>query len=146
LARPDFAVRTGYKREEGADVVSAGVSISLPWFQRGQEEQAVGRVRAAGLRSQLEAARRSAETEVRTAFAAYQSRVQAVEELEKTAIPAIEDNETLAQRSFEAGEINLGELLLIRQEILEARRAYLGLLLEARLAAAELETRAGAHR
>jgi cobalt-zinc-cadmium efflux system outer membrane protein len=145
LEKPDFALRTGYKREEGADVVSAGVSISLPWLARCQEEQAVGRARAAGLRAQLEAARRAAETEVRTAFAAYQSRVRAVEELERTAIPAVEDNETLAQRSFEAGEINLGELLLIRQEILEARRSYLGLLLEARLAAAELETRAGAH-
>jgi cobalt-zinc-cadmium efflux system outer membrane protein len=144
--KPDFALRTGYKREEGADVVSAGVSVALPWIARGQEEQAVGRARAASLRAQLEAARRAAETEVRTAFAAYRSRVQAVAELERTAIPAVEDNETLAQRSFEAGEINLGELLLIRQEILEARRSYLDLLLAARLAAAELETRAGAHR
>jgi cobalt-zinc-cadmium efflux system outer membrane protein len=146
LARPDFALRTGYKREERADVVSAGISVALPWFQRGQVEQSVGRVRATSLRSQLEVARRSAETEVRTAFEAYQQRIQVIEELEKAAIPAVDDNETLAQRSFEAGEINLGELLLIRQEILEARHSYLNLLLEAGLAAAELETRAGAYR
>jgi cobalt-zinc-cadmium efflux system outer membrane protein len=146
LAKPAFALRTGFKREEGADVVSAGVSVSLPWLARGQEEVAVGQARAASLRSQMEAVRRAAETEVRTAFAVYRSRVQAVEELETAAMPAVADNETLAQRSYEAGEINLGELLLIRQENLEARRSYLGLLLEARLAAAELETRAGAYR
>ncbi|MEO6196305.1 MAG: TolC family protein [Thermoanaerobaculia bacterium] len=143
LARPDFGLRTGYQREEGADVVSAGVAVSLPVFQRGQEEQSAGRARAAALRGQLEAARRSAAAEVRAAFEAYQSRVQAIEELERTALPAVDDNEALAQRSFEVGEINLGELLVIRQEILETRRSHLNLLLEARLAAAELETRAG---
>ncbi len=142
LARPDFALRTGYEREEGADVVSAGVAVSLPFFRRGQEEQAVGRARAAALRTRLEAERQRAEAEVRAAFEAYRQTLRAVDELERAALPAIEDNEALAQRSFEAGEINLGELLLVRQEILETRLSYLDLLLAARLAAAELETRA----
>ncbi len=144
LARPDFALRTGYQREEGADVVSAGITVSLPIFQKGQEEQATGRARAASLRTQLEAARRSAEAGVRARFEEYQRRAEAVQELEQTALPASQDNETLARRSFEVGEINLGELLLIRQEILETRLTHLNLLLEARLAAAELETIAGA--
>ena len=143
LARPDFALRTGYEREEGADVVSAGVAVSLPFFRRGQEEQAVGRARAAALRTRLEAARRAAEAGVRSAFESYRQTTRAVEELERAALPAVADNEALALRSFEAGEINLGELLLIRQEILETRLSYLDLLLAARLAAAELETRAG---
>jgi outer membrane protein, heavy metal efflux system len=146
LARPDFALRTGYQREEGADVVSAGVAISLPLFQRGQEEIAVGRARAASLRTQLEARKRAGQAEVRAAFEAYRRRVQAVEELERTALPAIEDNQALAQRSFEVGEINLGDLLLIRREILETRLFHLDLTLEARLAAVELETRAGVSR
>jgi len=146
LARPDFALRTGYQREEGADVVSAGVAISLPFFQRGQEERAVGQARAASLRAQLEARRRASQAEVRAAFEAYRRRVQAVEELERTALPAIEDNQALAQRSFEVGEIDLGDLLLIRREILETRLSHLDLTLEARLAAVELETRAGVSR
>jgi cobalt-zinc-cadmium efflux system outer membrane protein len=144
MAGPDLALRTGYQREEGADVVSAGVAIALPLFQKGQEERAVGQARAGSLRAQEAAARRAADAEVRAAFAAYQRRVQAVEELERTALPAILDNETLAQKSFEAGEINLGDLLLIRREILETRLSYLDLMLAARLAAVELETRAGA--
>ena len=143
LARPDFALRTGYQREEGADVVSAGIAISLPLFQRGQEEIAVGQARAASLRAQLEARKRAGQAEVRAAFESYRRRVQAVEELERTALPAIEDNQALAQRSFEVGEINLGDLLLIRREILETRLSHLDLTLEARLAAVELETRAG---
>lgn len=146
LARPDFALRTGYQREEGAGVVSAGVAIGLPLFQKGQEERAVGQARAASLRAQLEARKRAGEAEVRAAFAAYRRRTQAVEELERTALPAIEDNQALAQRSFEVGEINLGDLLLIRREILETRLSHLNLMLDARLAAVELETRAGVSR
>ncbi len=143
LARPDFAVRTGVEREEGADVVLAGVAVALPLAQRGQEERAVGAARAASLRAQLDAARRAAETEVRAAFASYEAQRRAAEELARTALPAIDDNEALARRSFEVGEIDLGELLLVRREILETRLAHLDLLLAARLAAVELETAAG---
>ncbi len=144
LARPDLALRTGYEREEGADVVSAGVSIVLPLARRaGAEERAVGAARAAALRERLAAARQAAEMEVRTAFEALARQRRAVAELERTALPAIADNEALAQRSFEAGEIELGELLQVRREILEARLAHLDLLLAARLAAVELETKAG---
>jgi cobalt-zinc-cadmium efflux system outer membrane protein len=144
LARPEWSLKTGFAREERADIVSGGVAISLPLFRRGQEEQAVGRARADSLRARAEALRRAAEAEVRGAFAVYQRRLQAVSELEDAALPAVEDNEALAQKSFEAGEINLGELLLIRREILETRLSHLDLLLSARLAAVELETKAGA--
>ncbi|MEA2605029.1 MAG: outer membrane protein heavy metal efflux system [Acidobacteriota bacterium] len=146
LARPEWALRTGFAREERADIVSGGIAITLPLFRRGQEEQAVGRARADSLRAREAAVRRAAEAEVRGAFAAYQRRLQAVTELESAALPAVADNETLAQRSFEAGEINLGELLLIRREILETRLSHLDLLLAARLAAVELETKAGGMR
>ncbi|HVF61520.1 MAG TPA: TolC family protein [Thermoanaerobaculia bacterium] len=143
LARPDFAVRTGVEREEGADIVLAGVAVALPLAQRGQEERAVGTARAAFLRAQLDAARRAAETEVRAAFAAYETQRRAAEELARTALPAIDDNVALARRSFEVGEIDLGELLLVRREILETRLAHLDLLLAARLVGVELETAAG---
>ena len=144
LARPEWSLKTGFAREERADIVSGGVAISLPLFRRGQEEQAVGRARADSLKAREAALLQAAEAEVRGAFAAYQRRLQAVAEMEATALPAVEDNEALAQKSFEAGEINLGELLLIRREILETRLAHLDLLLAARLAAVELETKAGA--
>jgi cobalt-zinc-cadmium efflux system outer membrane protein len=55
----------------------------------------------------------------------------------------LEDNESLALKSFEAGEIDLGDLLLIRREILETRLAYLDRLLDASLTHFELEAAAG---
>jgi cobalt-zinc-cadmium efflux system outer membrane protein len=143
LARPGWGVRGGIAREEGADIVSAGVVVSLPVHNRGQETIAIGQARAAALRQALETARRAADAEVRGRYSALSRRLAAVRELEHTAVPALDDNESLALKSFEAGEIDLGELLLVRREILETRLAYLERLLEASLTRFELEAAAG---
>ncbi|HEX6861201.1 MAG TPA: TolC family protein [Thermoanaerobaculia bacterium] len=144
LARPGLGVRGGVGREEGAEIVTAGVVVSLPVHNRGQETVAVGEARAAALRQALAAARSTAEAMVRGRHAALAQRLAAVRELERTALPALDDNESLAVKSFEAGEIDLGELLLIRREILETRLAYLERLLEAAVTRFELEAAAGA--
>src|SRR6185295_1242846 len=144
LGRPEWGLRGSFSREEDVDIVTAGVAVSLPVYNRGQETLAVGQARAAALRQALTAARAAAEAEVRGAYSALSRRMDAVRELERTALPALDDNESLALKSFEAGEIDLGELLLIRREILETRLAYLDRLLDASLTSFELETAAGA--
>lgn len=143
LARPGWGVRGGVAREEGAGVVTAGFVVSLPAHDKGQETLAVGQARAAALRLALDAARGAADAEVRGRYAALDRRLAAVRELETLAVPALDDNESLALKSFEAGEIDLGELLLIRREILETRLDYLNRLLDASLTRFELEAAAG---
>jgi cobalt-zinc-cadmium efflux system outer membrane protein len=143
LARPDLGARAGVAREEGAEIVTAGIVVTLPFHNRGQETLAIGAARAAALRQALDATRTAAGAEVRGLHAALTQRLAAVRELEETALPALDDNESLALKSFEAGEIDLGELLLIRREILETRLAWLERLLDASLARFELETAAG---
>ena len=64
-------------------------------------------------------------------------------ELEKAALPGLEENDTLARRSYEEGEIGLPELIFIRREILETKMSYANSLLEAALADLEVEFRAG---
>jgi len=144
LTRPDAGLRGGVAREEGADIVRAGIVLTLPVHDRGQETLAVGQARAAALRQALAGAEGAADAEVRGGDAALTRQLAAVRELEHTALPALEDNESLAGKSFEAGEISLGELLLIRREIVETRLVYLDRLLGATLTRLELETAAGA--
>lgn len=144
LARPGLGVRGGVGREEGADLVTAGVVVSLPLHDRGQETLAVGEARTAALRQALDAARKAADAEVRGRHSALLRHLEAARELERTALPSLEDNESLALKSFEAGEIDLGELLLLRREILETRLTYLERLLDASLTRFELEAAAGA--
>jgi len=143
LTRPDLGVRGGVAREEGADIVRAGLVLTLPVHDRGQETLAVGQARATALRQALAAAEAAADTEVRGQYAILTHQLAAVRELEQTALPALDDNESLADKSFEAGEIGLGELLLVRREIVETRLAYLDRLLDSALTRFELETAAG---
>lgn len=143
LARPDVGVRGAVAREERAKIVTAGVVVTLPIHNRGQEEIAVGEARASALRQALEAARGAADAQVRGRYVALSRQLAAVQELQTTALPALEDNETLALKSFEAGEIDLGDLLQIRREIVETRLAYLDRLLNAAVTRFELEAAAG---
>jgi cobalt-zinc-cadmium efflux system outer membrane protein len=144
LARPGWGLRGGLAREEGAEILTAGFVVSLPIHDRGRETVAVGQARAAALRQALDMARAAADAEVRGRHSALSQRLAAARELESLALPALEDNESLALKSFEAGEIELGELLLVRREILETRLAYLERLLDASLTRFELEAAAGA--
>jgi cobalt-zinc-cadmium efflux system outer membrane protein len=146
LARPGVGVRGGIAREEGAEIVTGGIVLSLPVHDRGQTAVAVGQARAAALLRALETSRLAAEAEVRGRSAALDRQLAAVRELETLALPALDDNESLALKSFDAGEIDLGELLLIRREILEARLTYLDRLRDAALTRFELESAAGALR
>jgi cobalt-zinc-cadmium efflux system outer membrane protein len=80
------------------------------------------------------AQRRAVHTEVTSVYQAYRLRLAALQELEEAA-RHVEENETLARRSYEEGQIGLAELLLVRRETVEARLVHL----ERRLAVAEAE-------
>jgi outer membrane protein, heavy metal efflux system len=141
---PDVTLGFRYLRETPADVATLGtLTFTLPVFTRGQGQRVTGAARARRLHQELEAGRRVVESEVQSAFSVYQHRVEAVEELERRALPVLDDNEALARRSYEAGRMSLAEFLLLRRETLETRSAYLDRLLEAALAGVELEARAG---
>ena len=139
---PTVAPAFSFKRDQGDSVVQGGFNFTLPLFNRGQELQAVGQARSRRLERELDATKRAVSVEIQTAFDVYQLQVAAVEELERDALPSLEENETLSRRSFEEGEIGLAELLLIRREGFDLRTIYTERLLEAAVAGIELESRA----
>lgn len=143
FAWPDLGLGFRYGRDEGSKIAKGGLTLSLPVFSRGQELRATGAARVKRLQRELEATRLAIANEIRTAFEVHQRKVEAAEELQRNAVQALDENETLAHRSFEEGEINLLDLLLIRRDAFEMRLIYLNQLLEAKLAAVELEARAG---
>jgi cobalt-zinc-cadmium efflux system outer membrane protein len=142
FAKPEYGVGVRYSREEGDHIVLGGMTLTLPTFSKGQEQQAVGTARAARLRAELEAARARVQLEVRAAYDAYTRRLAALRVLETDAIPGLDENEQLTTRSFEVGQLGLPELLLIRREILDTRFQYLDTLLEAALARIDLDASA----
>ena len=141
-AWPDVSPAVRYERDDGSHLLWAGLSVTLPLFNRGQEQRAVGTARAERIRGEIAALTRAVQSEVTAAWEAYGLRLKAVEALQAT-VAALDDNDVLARRSYEEGQIGLGELLLIRRETVEARAALLQRQVEAGQARVELEAKAG---
>jgi cobalt-zinc-cadmium efflux system outer membrane protein len=144
-AWPELTPRVSYERDEGNRVLWAGLAISLPVFDRGQALRATGGARARRLGAELEAQKRLLRSRVQAALAVHDLRLAAVRELAANA-DRLADNEALARRSYEVGQIGLTELLLLRREGLDARRQWLASLLELAQARAELDSLAGSPR
>jgi len=140
---PDLGFGTRYKRDTGDNVYQGGLKITLPVFSRGQELRSTGSARASRIRLEMDALRNAVQHEVSSSFETYQGKMEASTELERGALPSLAENETLAKRSYEEGEIGIAELLLIRKETLDTRLAYVNSLLEAKLAEIELQFRGG---
>jgi outer membrane protein, heavy metal efflux system len=140
---PDLGFTARYKKDTGDNVYQGGVKLTLPVFSRGQELRATGSARASRVQLEMEALQNAVQHEVSSAFETYQRRIEASRELEGGALPSLVENENLAKRSYEEGEIGAAELLLIRRDSLETRLAYVSNLLEAKLAEIELQFRAG---
>jgi len=121
LSRPDLALRVAYARESSDTIVLGGLTITLPAFQKGQGTLAIGVARANRARTETEIARQAAVADLRTAYAVYEQHAALSAALEKDASPSLADNETLARRSYEAGEMNLMDSLLIRRDAIDMR-------------------------
>jgi cobalt-zinc-cadmium efflux system outer membrane protein len=139
---PDVTPAIRYERDEGADVFWAGLTLTLPVWNRGQEVRGLAEARTSKLRAEAEALRRAARTEAQSAYEAHALRLRALAELETTA-RLLDENETLARRSYEVGQIGLGELLIVRREALDGRLLLLERRLEAAQGEKELLARAG---
>jgi cobalt-zinc-cadmium efflux system outer membrane protein len=143
FAKPEYGFGVRYAREEGDHIVLGAFKVALPAFSKGQELKAVGSARAARIRAQMEMTKTQLQIEVRSAFEVLSQRVSAIRVVETDLMPELEETVSLTTRGFEAGQLGVTDLLLIRREILEARFQYLDALLEAALARIELDASAG---
>lgn len=132
MTRPNLGVRAQYGRESTDTILVGGLTLTLPVFQKGQGLFAAGTARASRARLERDIARQTVLADLRTAYDVYQQRQRLAEALAQDVTPSAADNDDLGRRSYEAGEMNLIELLLLRRDSLEARRA----IVDRRLAAA----------
>jgi cobalt-zinc-cadmium efflux system outer membrane protein len=144
-AWPDVTPAVRYERDEGDRVLWAGLTLTLPVFDRGQQLRATAAARVDRLRAELAALTRSLDAQVQSALRVHELRLAAVRELASNA-ERLADSEALTQRSYEVGQIGLAELLLLRRETIEARRQWLDSLLELAQARAELDSLSGGSR
>lgn len=141
---PDVEVGVRYQHEADESALLGTLRVPLPLFFRGQEARVTSEARRLRLQGSLEAARRARDVQVEAALAQYRKRQEALELLEREALPLLTDNESLSRKAYEAGEMELAEFLLVRRDTLEARSAYLDSLLQAALARIQLAVETGA--
>jgi cobalt-zinc-cadmium efflux system outer membrane protein len=142
LRWPDATPQVRYSREEGVPVVWGGVSLTLPLSSRGTGERSASEARLRRTRVELEAARAGAEAELRSAHATYAARRDAARSLAEI-IGSLDESLDLARRSYESGQIGLGDLLVVRRESLEARAEAMDLVFAAAAARVQLEAAMG---
>jgi cobalt-zinc-cadmium efflux system outer membrane protein len=140
--RPEFDVGLRYEEEENAKIMLGVVAVSLPVFDRGQALAGEASSRASRLRLEHEALRQAIETEVETDFGIHQRRLEAAEAI-GLVLPDLAESEQLAARSYEAGQMSLPDLLVVRRDLLETRLLHVDRLFEASVSRAQLESSAG---
>lgn len=145
MAWPELAPGVRYERDQGDRVLWAGLRITLPVFDRGQQLRATSQARLNRLRSDIEARKRLLRNQLQSALTLYDLRLSAASDLTANA-GRLAESDALARRSYEVGQIGLAELLLLRREGVEARREWLDRLLELAETRAELDSLAGGSR
>jgi cobalt-zinc-cadmium efflux system outer membrane protein len=143
MRRPDLIAGVGLRREGGEPIAGAHVGFSLPLFQRNVGVQASAAARIDAARLALETRRRALEIRIRSAHKQYLVALDALNALTAGGLPLVEENEQLARDSYQAGKLNLVDLLVIRREGFAARRETLDAQLSVALAATELRLAAG---
>jgi cobalt-zinc-cadmium efflux system outer membrane protein len=143
LRRPGLGLRVGYEREADDTIVLGGLTVTLPVFQRGAGEMAAAAARRTRTRLELDLERQDALAKLDTAIAVHRERLQVAGALVAVALPSVIDNESLARRSYDVGELGLMDLLRIRRDALETRTTIVERRLEAAISRLQIDHLAG---
>ena len=142
-AWPSLTLGVRYEREEQADIVLGGVTITLPTWDRGHGDRREGRAIATHARLARDAHTRAIDATVRAAFAAYTLRRAAVDDLVRDVAPLLDANDSLLGKAYAAGQLSLADTLVARRELDETRRDVLEHRFALAVAAVELDAAAG---
>ena len=145
-ARGDLRWRAGVRRLEGSNSTGLVAGVSIPLFsgRRAQGDIAAATNRRDAAELDTEAARINARA---TLYEAWQHRQHAIEAfalLRDAVIPRLESALTETREAYRAGRYSYLELIAARQELIDARLAYIDAARRAHLNRIELERLAGA--
>lgn len=135
---PTLTAGVEYAREEQANIVLAVLSLTLPFFDRGQGELAEASARRVRVQAEVDEAVAVVALEVATAQQRVQTLQEAADRFAREGLDALQHAERVATASYTAGAMDLPELLAVRRELALARNDFATLLLELALARVEL--------
>lgn len=124
-------------------VTTLSVTVPLPIFRR--NAAAIGQAQAEATAAEVErlAGTRDAEAQVHRLWLRLSSQVDRVQRLQRAMLPAALDNQQLAARSRQAGQIGLLDQLVVNRQALDAERELNDALADLQATRIELERAAG---
>lgn len=144
---PDVTVGVSVGREGPASarerVTTLGISVPLPFFNR--NTAAIGQAAADASQAEIEhrVALREGEAQVRSLWARLSSQRERVLRLQRAMVPAALDNQRLAERSRQAGQIGVLDQLVVSRQALDAEREFNDALADFDKTRIELQSAAG---
>ena len=144
---PDLTVGLNVGREGPADgrerVTTLTLSVPLPLFKR--NDAAIGQAMSDATQAEIEraAATRDGQAQVRRLWSRLESQRERVVRLQRAMVAASADNQQLAAKSRQAGQIGLLDQLLVNRQVLDAERDLNDALAEFHTTRIELENAAG---
>lgn len=139
LAVPNVSPSFGYKRDFGANTVVAGVSVSLPLFNRNQPGIARATADIARQNFELERVRLSVVRDVLEAQQTFAMQSEQVTAIEREYVPNAQRARDAAQQSYRLGELGLIGLLDAERVYRETLRNFNEALYGRRIALALIE-------
>lgn len=124
-AWPDVGVGVFYGREEGDDIVTAGLRVPIPLFNRNQGERERARATRERLVAERDALTLSVEADVHIALLAYERARTALRIYDAEVLRAQDESLALLRRAFEAGDVGIPDVIVVQREVIEGREGYL---------------------
>jgi cobalt-zinc-cadmium efflux system outer membrane protein len=121
---PSVSLLGQYQLDEGANTGIVGLSIPIPVLNANRSAVVTASAEVRVSEARMTQTRFAAEGQMKSLYVRYDATRKAVEALEPTAELATRAV-TLATRGYELGEHDLGSVLLVRREALEAQLALL---------------------
>lgn len=120
-------------------VTTISVTVPLPIFRR--NDAAIGQAQAEANQAEVErlAGARDAQSQVRRLWLRLSSQIDRVQRLQRSMLPAALDNQQLAARSRQAGQIGLLDQLVVNRQALDAEREVNDALADLQATRIELE-------
>jgi cobalt-zinc-cadmium efflux system outer membrane protein len=141
---PNPTIRGFYSHENGnEDLVGGEVEVPLPLFDRQIGAEVDLRGQAAAAAAEVVRLERTIPREVRAALVRYTAAAAAVQHYERDALPAAASAGAVLERSRQAGNISITDVLAQQDRLREARRAAVAAWLDVREAEADLSEAVG---
>lgn len=144
---PDVTVGLNVGREGPSDgrerVTSLTLTVPLPLFKR--NDAAIGEAVTAGTQAEIDraSALRDSQAQIVRLWSKLESQRERVQRLQRLMLAASTDNQQLADKSRQAGQIGLLEQLIVNRQALDAERDLVDALTDFHTTRIELENAAG---